>query len=159
MVENIPCEEQASFFVSVDQVRYEMTSKSPLSQFTRITGRYSTLGTFIPAPPESNQESITGAQRVDVNLYHTKLYTRNKPVTVQLGNGIQDGQLKKLTFVFKGSESGNITVECPALASTNTEIIFSNVGDQCTLMWTGGYWSVLETLNVTNPSLQSPWVR
>jgi|SRR6478609_4263092 len=135
-----------------------MTTKSPLSQFTRISGRYNTLGPFIPMS-EKNQESVTGNGRIAVDCFHSKLYTRNKPITLQLGNGIQDGQLKKLTFVYKGSENATVTVECPALSSTNSQLVFSEVGDQAQLLWTGGNWSVLETLNITNPTLQSPWVQ
>ena len=135
-----------------------MTVKSPLSQFTRIAGRYNTLGPFVPTG-ENNQESISGDVSISVSCYHSKLFTRNKPVTLRLENGIQDGQLKKLSFVFKGAEDATVTVECPALSSTNSEIIFSEVGDQALLVWTGGSWSVLETFNCTNPTLQSPWVQ
>ena len=135
-----------------------MTAKSPLSQFTRVAGRYGTLGTFVPAI-ENNQESVTGdSSRIAVDCYHSKLYTVDKPVTLQLGNGIQDGQLKRLTFIYMKGDA-TVTVECPALASTNSEIIFSAVGDQALLLWTGGSWCVLETLNITDPSLQSPWVQ
>ena len=133
-------------------------SKSPLSQFTRVAGRYNTIAPFVPMT-EKNQERVTGESRINVNCYHSKLYTRNKPITLQLGNGIQDGQLKELTFVFKGAEDATCTVECAALSSTNSEIIFQEVGDQVQLLWTGGSWTVLKTLNVTNPSLQFPWVQ
>lgn len=135
-----------------------MAAKSPLSQFTRIIGRYNTLGPFLPMS-ENNQESITGDARVSVNCYHSKLFSRNEPVTLNLGNGIQDGQMKKLSFTYKGAEDATVTVECPALPSTNSQIIFSEVGDQALLFWTGGTWLILETLNCTNPTLQSPWVQ
>ena len=135
-----------------------MSQKSPLSQFTRVTGKYNTLGAFIPMA-ENNQESITGNGNINVNCFHSKLYSRNQPVSITLDNGIQDGQLKKLTFIYKGAELAVVTIECPALSSTNSQIVFSEVGDTAQLMWTGGNWSVLETINVTNPSLQSPWVQ
>lgn len=135
-----------------------MSAKSPLSQFTRVAGRYNTLATFVPMS-NKNQESITGNARVDINCYNSKIYTRNAPIILRLGNGVQDGQLKKLTFVYKGSEKATATLECPALSGTYSEIVFSEVGDQILLLWTGGNWSVLETLNITNPSLQSPWVQ
>lgn len=140
-------------------VDVKMTAKSPLGQFTRITGKYTTMGTFVPTP-DANQETITGdSSSIDLTIFNSKLYSRNKPVTLEMGNGIQDGQIKKMTFVYKGSETATVTVQCTSLPGTNSEIVFSEVGDQITLIWTGGNWSVLETLNVTDPRLQSPWVR
>jgi hypothetical protein len=135
-----------------------MTTISSMNQFNRIAGRYNTLGTFIPIT-EKNQESITGNARINNAIYHSKLFTRNTPVVMQLGNGIQSGQLKKLTFTFKGAEDAHIIVECPALIGINSQIMFREVGDQVLLVWTGGSWSVLETLNITNPTLQSPWIQ
>jgi hypothetical protein len=106
-----------------------------------------------------NQESISGGGRVSLDCYHSKLYTTDSAVVLHLDNGLQDGQLKKFTFVFKGTSEGNVTVQCPSLMGINSEIVFSNVGDNCVLLWTGGTWCVLETGNTVDPTQQSPVVQ
>lgn len=139
-----------------------MTSQSsrfPLTQFSRVTGRYGTLTPFVTTS-DSNQETVgLNDSRLSLTCFHTKLYTRDNATTVHLDNGLQDGQIKKMTLVFKGKEKANMTVECPSLPTTYSEIVFSEVGDQAVLMWTGDNWTVLETLNITDPVLQSPWVQ
>ena len=123
------------------------------SQFSRITGRYNTLGVFVPM--SGMQQRVSGdGQNIDVNTYHTKVYTTQDPISLTMSNGLQDGQLKKITFVFKGSENATATVECPALMDDFSQIVFTDVGDQVLLVWTGGNWAVLETLNITDPSIQ-----
>jgi hypothetical protein len=82
------------------------------------------------------------------------MYTTQDPIALNLGNGIQDGQLKKLTFVFKGTENANVVVECPSMADLYSEILFTEVGDFTLLFWTGGNWIVLESGNSTDPTLQ-----
>jgi hypothetical protein len=130
-----------------------MSTYTAFSSFSRVTGRYNTLGMFVPM--SGVQQRVTGNdQTIDVNCYHSKMYTTQDPVTLSLGNGIQDGQLKKMTFVFKGTENANIVVECPSLFETYSEIVFSEVGDFAVLLWTGGNWVVLETGNTTDPTLQ-----
>jgi hypothetical protein len=76
-----------------------------------------------------------------------------------LSHGLQDGQLKKLSLSFKGLDQSSVTVTCPTLMSYYTQIVFSEVGDQILLMWNGGSWVVLETLNVCDPTIQSPLVQ
>lgn len=129
---------------------------SPFSQFSRIAGRYNSLAPFFIM--SGNQQIVTGSNDVDVSCFHTKMYTTDEPITLKLNNGYQDGQLKKMTFVFKGSETANVVLECPALTDTYSQVTFNEVGDQLLLMWTGGSWCVLETLNITDPSLNSPVV-
>jgi hypothetical protein len=59
-----------------------------------------------------------------------------------------------MTFVFKGTENANITVECPSLLDMYSEIVFNEVADFALLMWNGGNWIVLETGNSSDPTLQ-----
>lgn len=128
-------------------------SATAFSQFSRITGRYNTLGLFVPM--SGVQQRVTGdGEAIDMTTFHSKIYTTQDPITLTLSNGLQDGQLKKITFVFKGSENATVTVECPALMDEYSEIVFTDVGDQITLIWTGGNWAVLETTNTTDPSIQ-----
>lgn len=133
-----------------------MSNKShttAFSQFSRITGRYNTLGVF--ASMSGVQQRVTGdGESIDVTCYHTKVYTTQDPITLKLSNGLQDGQLKKITFVFKGGENSNVSIECPALMDDYSQIVMSDVGDTITLIWTGGNWAVMETLNITDPSIQ-----
>ncbi|RKO94850.1 hypothetical protein BDK51DRAFT_34356 [Blyttiomyces helicus] len=92
-------------------------------------------------------------------LAKIKMYTTDVPINLQLNNGLQDGQLKKLTFVLKGTEESYITVECPGLPDSLTQILFTNIADYAILMWSGGSWIILETLNSRDTRLQSPLVR
>jgi len=130
-----------------------MSTNTAFSQFSRVTGRYNTLGLFVPM--SGVQQRVTGNdESINVNTYHSKMYTTQDPITLTLGNGIQDGQMKKLTFVFKGTENAKVVVECPSLMDTYSEIVFTEVGDFALLLWTGGNWVVLETGNSTDPTLQ-----
>ncbi len=121
------------------------------SLFSRIQGRFNTLAPFYIM--SGTQESITGNGALSLGCFHSKLYTTDEPITLSLNNGYQDGQLKKLTFVHKGNDKSNVVVEIPALTDNYSQIIFSSPGDTATLQWTGGYWTVIETLNTTDPSL------
>jgi hypothetical protein len=130
--------------------------QGPYSQFSRVAGRFNSLAPFVIM--SGSQESNPGTGDITTSCYHTKLYTTRDASTVNLGSAQQDGQLKKLTFVHKGKDEAVITVNCPLLTDVYSEIQFSNVGDTCLLLWTGGTWCVLETLNIVNPSLQTPVV-
>lgn len=130
---------------------------SPFSLYTRVAGRYNTIAPFIVMT--GYQESLTGNGDISLECYHTKLYTTDSPITLYLGNGVQDGQLKTLTMVFKGNEEANATVECPSLSGTSTQLVFSNIGDKIELLWNGGSWLVLSTMNTTDPTLQTPVVQ
>lgn len=130
--------------------------QSPFSQFTRVAGRYNSLAPFLIM--SGKQQVFTGNNDIDLNCYHTRMYTTDNSITGRLSNGIQDGQLKKLTFAFKGSESANIVIECPALTDTYSQISFTQVGDFAFLMWTGGSWTVIETGNMTDPGSNTPVV-
>jgi hypothetical protein len=104
------------------------------------------------------QESLTGNdENISIDCFNSKLYTTDSSIMLHLANGKQDGQLKKLTFSFQGVEDTQIRVLCPALIGSFTEITFTNVGDQCFLIWSG-QWIVLETINILNPGLNTPVV-
>ena len=122
----------------------------------RIEGLYNTLVPFHVM--SGNQESISQGEYISLECFHTKLYSTDSQVEFNLSNGVQAGQLKKLTFVHKGSENANIVVFCMSLPGDSSKIEFTNVGDSATLMYTGGIWIILETLNYSNPSLFSPIV-
>ena len=131
--------------------------QTPFNQFSRVAGRYNSLAPFYIM--SGKQQVLTGENNnIDMNVYHTKLYTTMTPITINMGNGNQDGQLKKITLAFKGNEDSNATVACPALAETDSHIVFSQIGDFALLMWTGGSWNVLETGNVLDPSSNTPVV-
>ena len=97
---------------------------SPFSQFSRISGRYNTLVPFFNIT--NLQESLSGNGIIAINCYNTKMYTTDSSITLRLLDGQQDGQLKKLSFVFKGNEDTFVTVECPTLIDIFSQILFSN---------------------------------
>lgn len=133
-------------------------SASPFSIFSKISGKFNTVAPFFFV--NGKQESITGNnENISVDNYNSKLYTTSESITLNLGFGIQEGQLKKLTFSFQGVEDSIITVSCPSLIDQYVEIIFQEVGDQCLLMWNSGHWTVLSTENILNPGLNSPIIQ
>jgi len=103
------------------------------------------------------QQSLTGDDgTINLNVYHTKIYSTNKKLTLKMGTGRQEGQTKLITFTFKGNENATIEVNCPSLIAEYSRIVFENVGDQAQLTWIGSAWVPLVTLNVSNPSLNTP---
>ena len=123
----------------------------------RVQGRNNMLGAFYTSTGQ--QESITGDQSyLSVELYHSKIYTIDSSITLKLSNGIQDGQLKCVTFVHQGVLDANITLDVPGLLGTDTQVDFINLGDTLLLMWDGKAWTVLYTLNTIDPSYQTPIV-
>lgn len=127
-----------------------------MNQYPRVAGRFNTLAPFIVM--SGNQESVSGSGPIGVDCYHSKLFSTSDAITLSLGNGLQDGQLKKLQFVHKGHEQAVINVDCPLIMGDSKAIQFINVGDYAVLAWAGGSWCVLETGNVTDPTLQTPRV-
>lgn len=128
------------------------------SNFYRVQGRYQSLAQFII--PSGNQESLTGdGETISNECYHTKIYSVDGSIQLNLRNGLQDGQMKLITLVHKGSENQSVTVSIPSLQGACSTIIFSNIGDQAQLMWTGGSWVTLVTLNPSNPELMTPLVQ
>ena len=132
-------------------------NNSPFSQFSRVPGRYNSLGTFIMM--SGGQESLTGNGAISLNCYNTKVYTTDANVTLELNGGLQDGQLKKVSFIFSGNPQTSVTINCPSLISIDSQVIMANVGDTVLFMWNGGSWVVLETINTVDPTLQSPVVQ
>jgi len=135
-----------------------MSSRKNASNFFRVQGRYQSLAQFII--PTGNQESLTGdGESVSTECYHSKIYSVDSSIKLNLGNGLQDGQMKLITLVHKGSEDQTITLNVPSLKGIFSSIIFSNMGDQAQVMWTGGSWVIVFTLNSSNPNLLSPLVQ
>lgn len=122
----------------------------------RIEGMYNTLAPFYVM--SGNQESISEGEFISLECFHTKIYTTDNPIELKMPNGHQSGLLKKITFVHKGNENANAIVYCVSLPGESSKIEFTNVGDSVTLMYTGGIWIILETINYPNPSLYSPIV-
>lgn len=128
---------------------------NPYQIFARVLGSNSTLSPFVNGG--GNQQSITGDNAIIRNdCYHNKIYSTDGPLTMTLPNGIQEGQTKKITFVHKGSSDANITISCPSLKGTFTQISFEEAGDQIELLWYLRKWNVLSTLNILNLIAPSP---
>lgn len=128
-----------------------------VSYYSRLPGRNSTIAPFFNL--SGNQQSITGQNAViSVVSYHTKVYSIDQPLTMQLPPGLQDGQLKCITFVHKGAANADITVDCPNLAESFTQVKFTKPGDQIILMWNGNNWIVNYTMNLTDVSSNTPQV-
>lgn len=126
-----------------------------LQIFPRVLGNGNTMAGFLSRT--GLQQSLTGdGGTINVNVYHTKIYSTNKNITLNMNSGRQEGQTKLITFTFKGNENADITLNCPSLTGDYTSILFENVGDQVQLIWTGTVWIPLVTLNVSNPSLNTP---
>lgn len=104
------------------------------------------------------QETLTGEQVLSVTCYHSKVYTTDSPCVMKLGRGVQRGQLKKISFVHKGLDGADVTIHCSNLKHGSTRIIMSKKGDQIELVWLGGTWAVLSTLNYENFMSPSPTV-
>lgn len=123
--------------------------------FPRVLGNGNTTGSFVSKT--GLQQSLTGDNGViNTNVYHTKVYTTNKSITLNMGLGRQDGQTKLITFTFKGNENANIEINCPAIVGEYSRIVLENIGDQVQLVWTNNVWFPLVTLNIMNPSLNTP---
>jgi hypothetical protein len=138
--------------------RFENNNKNCNHKMTyrRITGLYDTIAPFYNM--SGNQESISNSDMISLECYHSKIYTTTSPVELSIGPGHQSGQLKKMTFVHKGSEQGNVTINCLSLPGILSKIELVNVGDSVLLLYTGGIWIVLETLNYNDVTLRSPIV-
>lgn len=128
---------------------YNVTSK--------VVGKSGSLAPFII--PSGNQESLSGSGILALDCLHTKLYTVDSDGDFSLSRGLQTGQLKRITFVYKGLDGSKAVCNIPDFGGTDTEIVFHNEGDTAELMWDGGLWKVLYTLNVTDPRQQTPIVQ
>lgn len=127
----------------------------PFHVFPRVLGSNDTMAGFMSRV--GLQQSLTGDDgTINLNVYHTKIYSTNKKLTLKMGTGRQEGQTKLITFTFKGNENATIEVNCPSLIAEYSRIVFENVGDQAQLTWIGSAWVPLVTLNVSNPSLNTP---
>lgn len=136
-----------------------MSTSPAYATFAMVSG--SNGQTIAPFHPTSGvQQSVTGNNAtINVQCYHTKVYTTDGPLTMSMPMGTQAGQLKKITFVHKGTHQATVTVLCSTLQGDSTEIQFTEAGDQIELMWTGNHaWAVLSTLNLLNPASNSPMV-
>lgn len=130
---------------------------NPFPIYGRVTGTNGSIGAFHFV--SGNQQALTGDKGVIRNTcYHTKIYSIDKPITLTLGTGLQDGQLKRITCVHKGTAEANITVTCPTLLGDYTQIVFSKAGDQIDLLWNGSSWSVLYSINFMEPLSNTPVV-
>ncbi len=125
-------------------------------KYSRIQGEYDTLVPFYNM--NGNQESISNDECISTDCYHTKVYSTSELVSLILPVASQSGTLKKITFVHKGSEIGNVIITCVSLPRELSTIEMTNVGDSILLLYTGGIWIVLETLNYNDVSLRSPIV-
>ena len=112
---------------------------------------------FAYLPGVGLQESLTGNQAISSSCYHTRVYSTDEPCQMTLGRGLQKGQMKKISFVHKGSDEANVNINCPNLKNA-TRIVMSKKGDQIELVWLGGVWAVLCTLNYENFMALSPRV-
>lgn len=130
--------------------------KASFNEHARVAGRNNTLAPFFMM--SGNQESLGGSGNISVKCYNSKLFSLSEPSTLTLPKGVQDGQLKKLQLVHKGTEGAYVTVTCPSLIGSNSTIVFTNVADTVMLAWTGRVWCVLETGNTSDPTLQTPEV-
>lgn len=122
----------------------------------RIEGLYNTLAPFYVM--SGNQESVSDGDFISLDCYHSKVYSNDNTVNLKLKNGYQNGQLKKITLVHKGDADANVEIECLSLPRGLSKITFENIGDMIVLMFNGGSWIVLETINYSDPSLSSPIV-
>ncbi len=123
-------------------------------RYKRITGLYDTIVPFYQM--NGNQESISNGDYISIECFHTKVYSSTEPVELNMSNPAQSGVLKKITFIHKGCENGNIKINCLSLPKELSKIEMTNVGDSVLLLFTGGIWIVLETLNYNDVSLRSP---
>ena len=126
-----------------------------MTNITRLQGSRRTLAPFYIT--SGHQESISTGKSISLECFHTKVYTDKEPIQLDLPRGFQCGLLKKITFVYKGDDVANVTVKCLGLKGGDT-IDFTNVGDYILLLYTGGYWIILESLNSADPSSQSPTI-
>jgi hypothetical protein len=127
-----------------------------MNTYRRVAGMYDTLAPFYNM--SGNQESISSGDYISLQCFHSKIYSTTSIVELNIGTGFQSGQMKKLTFVHKGSEEGNVLINCTSLPGILSKIEMINVGDSITLLYTGGSWVVLETLNYNDVTLESPIV-
>ena len=104
------------------------------------------------------QEVLTGDQLISSSCHHTKVYSTERTCNMTLGRGVQKGQLKKITFIHKGLDGAVVNINCTNMKHGNTRIVMSKKGDQIELVWLGGVWAVLSTLNYENMTSNTPVV-
>lgn len=121
-----------------------------------MSGNYQTLSTFVSGL--GLQETLTGNQEISVLCYHTKVYSTDNECNMELKAGVQRGQMKKISFVHKGQDGASVNINCNCLKYGNTRIVMSKKGDQVELMWLGGIWAVMSTLNYENFMSPTPVV-
>jgi hypothetical protein len=123
-------------------------------QSNGVQGMYGSMASFFIA--SGKQQIISETDIISVECHHTKVYSKLDPIILQLFNGHQPGQLKKISFIYKGSVDADITILCPCLNENLTRMIMKNAGDYILLMYNGSQWVVLETLNFIEPCMSSP---
>ena len=123
-----------------------------------IVGKSKSLFPFYPS--NNVQESVSNLDTISTTCHHTRLYTDEHCVNHVMLSAGQAGQLKRLTYCKKGKDKDAIViVKLAALSgATNPSVIFYNIGDTLLVMWDGGSWKILETINTKDTSLQSPVV-
>lgn len=121
-----------------------------------MSGSYDTITTFVPG--SGLQETLTGQKTLSATCYHSKVYTTGEPCEMQLPRGVQRGQVKRISFVHKGTDAATITIKCNCLRYGYSSIILSRKADQIELVWLGGTWSVVSTLNYEDFMSPSPVV-
>ncbi len=121
-----------------------------------MSGSHETINAFVAGL--GLQETLTGEQTISGTCYHTKVYTTEHACEMKLGRGVQKGQIKKISFVHKGLDGADVVIQCSNLKYGNTRIVMSKKGDQIELVWLGGIWAVLSTLNYENFMSPTPSV-
>jgi hypothetical protein len=110
-----------------------------------VTGSaFGASSTFAPFVPVVAQQNLSGAGAINVTSYYTA-WTTTAANAGTLANGVQVGQLKKITLVVDGGD-GTLT---PTSLSGGTTITFNDAGDFVLLVWNGTAWVVLENSGTT----------
>jgi hypothetical protein len=109
-----------------------------------------TVAGFVPRV--GTEQTLSAAGAVSVTQYHTKL-TSAAAYTATLGDGLQDGQLKKITFITDG---GTVTLTAPKLLGPLTQIVFNEPGQQVELVWSKNSWIPLCTINTVDVATAAP---
>jgi hypothetical protein len=127
----------------------------PYYQYYQLLGNYTTMAPFISRT--GLQQSVTGeGATINTMSYHTKIYSTDTSLNMTLADGRQEGQVKLITFTHKGAPESDIRVRTTQLMGSNSQITFSEVGDQVQIMWANGTWFPMMTLNTCDPSSQTP---